>query len=131
MSQADQDAPTVLIVDDSFIMRRKIKACVLKERNYTILEAGDGQEGLEIFRKEHPDFIFMDLNMPVMDGIECIKGIFNDTPEALIIVCTADIQKETTRLVLELGALTSLRKPPTKEDVLLALEKAEEKLRER
>ncbi len=118
----------VLIVDDSFIMRRKLKSCVLKERNYTVFEAGNGQEGLQVFQSEQPDFIFMDLNMPVMDGIECIKAILSDSPDVPIIVCTADIQKETTRLVSELGALLSLRKPPTREDVLKAIEKAEEKL---
>lgn len=64
-----------LVVDDSPTMRR-IVINALKSFGYTeVVEAGDGQEGLEQLNKNEVDFVITDWNMPVMSGLELTKAI--------------------------------------------------------
>lgn len=65
---------TVLAVDDSPSIRQMIKV-VLGPAGHTVLEAGDGAEGLAKARSEAPNLIITDLNMPVMNGLEMIKQL--------------------------------------------------------
>jgi DNA-binding response OmpR family regulator len=63
------DCKTILIVEDSSLLRAVV-ADALSSAGFRTLEAGDGKEGLEKARGEHPDLILLDLIMPVMDGME-------------------------------------------------------------
>ncbi|MGY2052872.1 response regulator [Methylobacterium sp. JK268] len=65
---------TVLAVDDSPSIRQMIKL-VLGPAGHTVVEAGDGAEGLAKARSGPVDLVITDLNMPVMDGLEMIKGL--------------------------------------------------------
>jgi len=116
----------ILLVDDSPISRRIMKSCIPKERGYELYEAGDGLAGFEAYKEIRPDVTFMDLTMPVMDGSEATEKIREFNPEAVVIVCTADIQIKSITNVLALGALMVMKKPPSKETVEDALSKAEE-----
>jgi len=118
----------ILLVDDSPISRRIVKSCIPKDRGYEIFEAGDGQAGFEAYMENLPDVTFMDLTMPVMDGTEATGKILKFNPDALVIVCTADIQIKSLTNVLELGAFMVVKKPPSKETIEDALAKAAEKL---
>lgn len=118
----------VLIVDDSPISRKMLKSCFPKESGYEFFEAGDGLAGLEQFKRIGPDITFMDLTMPVMDGMTSLTEIRKFNPRALVIVATADVQIKSITRVLELGALLVLKKPPSKESVRDALAQAEEKM---
>ncbi len=97
-----------------------------KDREYEFTEAEDGQDGLNRFLEIRPDVTFLDLTMPVMDGFETLERIKNIDEKSVIIMCTADIQPKTILRVGCLGALTLIKKPPSKEAVLDALLKAEE-----
>ena len=118
----------ILIIDDSPISRRIMKSCIPKDRDYELFEAGDGLAGLEAYKEIQPDVTFMDLTMPVMDGTEATGKIREFDPEAVVIVCTADIQIKSITNVLELGALMVVKKPPSKETIEDALAKAEEQI---
>lgn len=63
-----------------------------KDREYEFHEAGDGQEGLNKFIELKPDVTFLDITMPVMNGIESLEAMKNADKNAIIIMCTADIQ---------------------------------------
>jgi two-component system chemotaxis response regulator CheY len=65
---------TILTVDDSPSIRQMIKV-VLAPVGHTVIEAGDGAQGLEKAKASRPDLIITDLNMPVMNGIELIKAL--------------------------------------------------------
>jgi two-component system chemotaxis response regulator CheY len=65
---------TILTVDDSPSIRQMIKV-VLGPAGHTVIEAGDGAQGLEKAKASRPDLIITDLNMPVMNGIELIKAL--------------------------------------------------------
>jgi len=65
---------TILTVDDSPSIRQMIKV-VLGPAGHTVIEAGDGAQGLEKAKASRPALIITDLNMPVMNGIELIKAL--------------------------------------------------------
>ncbi len=118
----------ILIVDDSPISRRILKSCIPKDRGYEFFEAGDGRAGLDTYRNIRPDVTFMDLTMPVMDGLCATGEIRKFDPDATIIVCTADVQAKSISNALNLGAMMVVKKPPTKETVEDALSRAEERI---
>jgi two-component system cell cycle response regulator DivK len=66
--------PTVLVVDDSDDTRLVLRR-LLEARGLRVVEAADGREAVESARRESPDLILMDLNMPVMDGLEATRRI--------------------------------------------------------
>jgi len=105
----------VLIIDDSPIARKILRSCIPGDRAFEYFEAGDGQSGLQRFQEVRPDLTFTDLTMPVMGGIEALQMMKQDRPEAVIVVCSADIQPKTIDRVMELGAYSMLKKPPSKE----------------
>lgn len=110
----------ILIVDDSAVARRMVKSCVSRPEEFIFHEADDGTQALEIFKKERPDITFMDINMPNMNGIECIEGIRKVDPGAIIIVCSSETD-ETIQKSKAAGAHMVIKKPPTKEMVQEAL----------
>lgn len=63
----------VLIIDDEVLAREALKIQIRKFADYSILEAGDGEEGLAILKKENPDVAFIDIQMPGMSGIDFME----------------------------------------------------------
>ena len=118
----------VLIVDDSPVARKIILSCMPKDRGYEFFLAGDGKEGIAKYTEVQPDVTFMDITMPVMDGLLALEEIINIDKQATVVMCTADIQPRSILKASDLGALLVIRKPPTKDTVEDALAKAEEKL---
>ena len=116
----------ILIVDDSPISRRMLKSCLPKEREFEIAEAGDGMVGVEMFKQFEPDLTFMDLTMPVMDGVQALTEIMNYNVDAKVVVCTADVQIKSINRVLEIGAYHIVKKPPTRDNINKTLEMVEE-----
>jgi two-component system chemotaxis response regulator CheY len=118
----------ILIVDDSPIARKMLKSCLPKDQGFEFHEACDGKEGTEKYKSVVPDLTFMDLTMPVMTGYEALSDILQYDKNALIIVVTADVQLKAIKKVLDLGAYMVLRKPLKKEDIQVALLKAQDTL---
>lgn len=71
--------PKILIVDDIFVNRLLLKE-VMKNLNVTCLEAQNGKEAIDIITKEKVDLVFMDIEMPVMNGLETTKYIREKLP---------------------------------------------------
>ncbi|PYS92673.1 MAG: hypothetical protein DMF64_08330 [Acidobacteria bacterium] len=74
MMQKETACLTVLVVDDFDDARLTLKR-LLELRDYSVLEATNGREALELVQRRCPDLILMDLNMPQMDGLEAAKRI--------------------------------------------------------
>jgi two-component system, chemotaxis family, chemotaxis protein CheY len=117
----------ILIVDDSPISRRMLKSCLPKDREFEIFEAGDGLAGFEGYKLHAPDVTFMDLTMPVMDGVQSLCEIRKFDQDAVVIVCTADVQVKSLDKVRENGAFHVVKKPPTKDSISMALSLVEER----
>lgn len=116
----------ILIVDDSSTVRAIIaKALRLADIDVGgLLEAGNGQEALDLLAKEWVDLVFADINMPVMDGIEMVEHMRADelhrtTP---IIVVTTEGSAERVRQLKEMGVNAYIRKPFTPEMIRNAIE---------
>ncbi len=114
----------VLIVDDSIVARMSVKACIPKDEGHEIAEASDGIKGIELFRSMRPDVTFLDITMPNKTGLEVLEELRSEFPEAVIIILSADIQKQTQEKVQQLGAFAIVKKPPVKEVVQAELVKA-------
>ena len=92
----------VLVIDDEKNMRTFLNL-VLCEEGYDVLLADDGWIGLQRYRREHPDVILLDLNMPVLDGIAVLKILRATDLKQPVIVLTGDTNPEKERQVRALG----------------------------
>lgn len=101
--------PTILIVDDEMRMRRVI-ADYLRIKEYRTLEAADGVEAVEVFHREHPDLILLDVMMPRMNGWQVCEEI-RRTSTTPIIMLTAKSEEEDELQGFELGADEYIAKP--------------------
>lgn len=104
-------AKEVLIVDDSPLIHTLIKKAVEKSGYKICGNAKNGKEGYELYEKLLPDVTFMDINMPVMDGLEAAKKIREFNPKAIIIMLTAVGDEETMKLAKSIGIKAFLNKP--------------------
>ena len=111
----------LMIVDDSTIIRNRIKRAYNDTQFELIGTAKNGVEALELFQRYHPDVITMDLTMAEMDGLECIARIMHIDPDAQILVISAMSDKATGIRALELGAQGFICKPFTDEQLVEAL----------
>lgn len=113
---------SVLIVDDAAFMRLNLKN-ILKDEYEIAGEAKDGQEAVEMYQELQPDFVTMDITMPVMDGLEAIKAIKDINPDACIVVCSAMGQQKMIIKAIEAGAKDFIVKPFKEERVVGAVKK--------
>ena len=112
---------SVLIVDDSRTSRRILKD-ILDRAGYEVVgEAINGKESIELYDKLHPDIVTMDITMPEMDGIEALRNIRKEHPEAVIVMVTAAGQKDKMMEAVKLGAVEFVSKPFIEDTVLEAL----------
>lgn len=114
----------ILIIDDSIVARMSVKSCIPKDLGHELAEAGDGSKALEIFRSMRPDVTFLDLTMPDRHGLEILEELHRDFPESIIIILSADTQKQTREKAEQLGAFSMLKKPPVKEVIQSELARA-------
>ncbi|QQG36139.1 MAG: response regulator [Micavibrio aeruginosavorus] len=111
-----------LIVDDSATVRRIIRG-MLEGFGFSCDEAADGQIALDYCRKGMPDFIMLDWNMPVMNGIEFLRH-FNQEPKSknpAVIFCTTESDSSFIQEALSEGASEYVMKPFDKEVIGLKL----------
>jgi type IV pilus assembly protein PilB len=102
----------VLVCDDEPITRMLVKL-LLEREHYTVLEASTGREALDIARRERPDLLLIDLNMPEMDGYEAIARVRREITLTTmpIVVLTSEEGPGVERRVLDLGADDYILKP--------------------
>jgi two-component system chemotaxis response regulator CheY len=110
-----------MIVDDSNIIRRKIERCNNSDHFTVVASAANGVQALELFKQTRPQVITMDLTMPEMDGVACIKQLIALDPSLRILVISALSDKATGIEALKKGARGFLCKPFTDEQLLNAL----------
>ena len=101
----------VLICDDSALARKQMARTLPKEWDVEITFANNGAEGIEAIRAGKGEVVFLDLNMPVMDGYEVLETIQKEDLPALVIVVSGDIQIKAHEKVKALGALDFIQKP--------------------
>ena len=112
---------TVLLVDDEAHIR-KFVGLILKQLGASkILEAANGEEALAIYAVEHPDLVLLDVNMPVLDGIQTLRKLRELDPDCVVIMLTSLANRQTVVDTVLLGAANYIRKDTPKEEITRAL----------
>ncbi|MGE5328953.1 MAG: response regulator [Deltaproteobacteria bacterium] len=111
----------VIIVEDSLMIRDLLQKALEKCGCNVCAVAKNGKEGIEIFKAHRPDIVFMDLNMPIMDGPDAIKNIKEINPNAKIVVLSAMGDYEMIEQVKALGVSFFIKKPFDIRDIISVL----------
>lgn len=104
-------AKKILLVDDAAFMRKMIKDTLSKNGYTELFEAVDGADAVEKFSEIGPDLVIMDITMPNMDGLQALKKIREDDPNAKVVMCTAMGQEGMVVDAIKSGAKDFIVKP--------------------
>jgi CheY-like chemotaxis protein len=115
----------VLVVDDDPFIRKLIATTLEDVAGFELHEAADGGEALEVARRERPALVFLDVDTPVLDGIEACTRLRSDesTSHATIVMLTAAHGDSVERKAEEAGADLFLTKPFSPLDLLRLVDK--------
>jgi CheY-like chemotaxis protein len=102
---------SVLVVDDSPMARKMLIRALPPEWDVVITQATGGQEALDHYRQGQFDVMFLDLNMPEIDGYQVLETLRREDMNCLVIVVSADIQEAAQTRVREMGAIAFVKKP--------------------
>jgi CheY-like chemotaxis protein len=110
----------VLIVDDDPFIRKLIATTLEDVADFELLQASDGQEAVEIAAAEEPAIVFLDVDMPRLDGISACEQIRSSagTAESTIVMLTATSRSDNERRAEDAGADLFLTKPFSPLDLL-------------
>jgi two-component system chemotaxis response regulator CheY len=113
----------VLVCDDAIFMRTMITD-ILTQAGYDVIgEAETGAQAVEKYRQLKPDLVTMDIVMPDMGGIEAVREICKDSPEAKILMCSAMGQQALVVEAIQAGAKDFVVKPFQPSRVLEAVQR--------
>lgn len=108
---------TALIVDDEQHLRTYLKL-ILKQIGFrTFHEASNGKEGMDVYQEHKPDLVLMDVNMPIMEGMEALKAIMEFDEEAVVVMMTSVASRQAVETSVELGASHYIRKDTKKDEI--------------
>ena len=116
---------SILIVDDDVGLGKTL-SFVLRRKGYAVTTAKDGPEALERVKERPFDIVFMDVKMPLMDGVETYKRVKKIRPEAVVVMMTAYAVEALVQEVLQEGASAVLYKPLDIEKVIALIERTRE-----
>ncbi|MBF0276227.1 MAG: response regulator [SAR324 cluster bacterium] len=108
----------ILAIDDDQAIRKAISA-FLDDRGCTVVQAENGRIGLDLFRKEHPDLVLIDLRMPEMNGFEVLSIMADESPETPIIVVSGVGVIQEAIEAIRAGAWDFVTKPIQDMSILL------------
>src|SRR5210317_2448951 len=120
----------LLLVDDEEGIP-KVLGISLTDLGYQVLTAENGEEALEIFRRENPPIVLTDIKMPVMDGIELLRIIKDESPDSEVIMITGHGDMELAIKSLKYRAIDFVTKPINDDILEIALGRAHEKIQMR
>jgi two-component system, LytTR family, response regulator len=114
------------VVDDEPLARSNLKVLLARDPEVELVsECGSGAEALKEIRKKHPDLVFLDVQMPEVDGFDVLEQLGADMPPALVFVTAYD---QYALQAFEAGALDYLLKPFNNERFARALKRAKERI---
>jgi len=112
---------SVLLVDDEAHIRKFISLLLRHLGVARIFEAPNGNAALELYKKESPDLVMLDVNMPVMDGIETLRALKAINPDCVVVMLTSLANRQTIDAAASLGAANYIRKDAPPEEIGRAL----------
>jgi CheY-like chemotaxis protein len=103
-----------MVVDDDDHVRTFLVVLVRKLVSGTVFEARNGLEAVEVYESERPDIVLLDVNMPLMDGLEALAKMRQINPDAVVIMITSLAMRRVVEDALAAGALNFIRKDTPK-----------------
>lgn len=101
----------ILVIDDEHLVRYTL-ARILRSKGYEVMTAADGVRGMAVFRSAAPDLVITDIIMPEQEGIETIRQMRSERPNAKIIAISGHIGNfDVLAIARKLGADDVIRKP--------------------
>lgn len=101
---------TILLTDDEPHIRKFIGLVLRQFDNPRILEAANGAEAVELYKLHQPDLVLLDVNMPVLDGVQALTQIRAHDPESIVVMLTSLANRQTVEECARLGAVDYIRK---------------------
>lgn len=111
----------ILIADDEALIRLDLREMLADAGHEIVGEAANGQEAIKLAKELQPDFVIMDVKMPVLDGITAAKVIANENI-APVLLLTAYSQQDIVEKASEAGVIAYLVKPVREEQLFPAME---------
>jgi two-component system chemotaxis response regulator CheY len=121
--EAEVPRKRLLVVDDAMIMRAIIKDIATKAGWQIAGEAANGVECVARYRELKPDLVTLDIVMPEMDGVEALRTLRREDPEARVVMVTAIDQRAKLSECIQLGAIDFVVKPFDKQRLTSMLQK--------
>ena len=100
----------ILTIDDESYIRQSIRT-YLEDYDYIVFEGENGRKGLEVFDREHPDLVILDLRMPEMDGLQVLEVLRENAPQTPVVVASGTGNITAVVEALHLGAWDYILKP--------------------
>ena len=107
----------VLICDDSSFARKQMARSLPEHWDVTLTYASNGKEAMTVLNDGKAEVMFLDLNMPEMDGYEVLEAVRKNDINILVIVVSGDVQPEARKRVKSLGAMDFIKKPVDKQEI--------------
>ncbi|SCP95117.1 response regulator [Anaerobium acetethylicum] len=101
----------ILITDDSVLARKKLKDYLASLGCQHIYEVSDGQQAIDSYKINKPDLVFLDIIMPVKDGITVVNEILEFDPKARVVMASSVGTQSYLKEALKAGAIDFLQKP--------------------
>jgi DNA-binding NarL/FixJ family response regulator len=117
------DNITLILADDHQIVRDGIKSLLQSEDKIVILgEAENGEQAINLVRELKPDLVIMDINMPVLDGIDATRFITENYPGTRVLVLTMTSEQEHIKKMIEAGAGGYILKNSGRQELISAIQ---------
>jgi two-component system chemotaxis response regulator CheY len=113
---------TILLTDDEAHIRKFIGLVLRKFDNPTILEAANGAEAVALYQQHQPDMVLLDVNMPVLDGVQALGQIHQLDANAVVVMLTSLANRHTVEECLRLGAVDYIRKDTPRDEMTARFE---------
>ena len=109
---------TILVGDDSILARKQLKDIITKYTDDPVfIDASNGQEAIDKYKESRPDLVFLDIVMPIKDGIAAVNEIISADPAAKIVIVSSVGTQEQLKRAIEAGAKDFIQKPIRQDQV--------------
>lgn len=114
---------SVLIVDDDAGLRLSLRSIIESELKFRITEAAHGKEAVDIVKSQSVDIVLLDVDMPIMNGVDTLVQLKEFNPGLIVIMMTAFASIPMAVEAVKKGAFQYLQKPVTSEDLVISIKK--------
>ena len=119
------DKLKIMLVDDHYLVRMGLASIIALEADLVVCaEASSGEQARSLFRAHRPDVTLMDLRLPGMSGMDTVKAIRDEFPDARIVIISTYVCDEEIYGALQAGAMAYLVKSVQREEMIRAIRKA-------